>query len=303
MKLLLHICCAPCGAYLIKELQKKFQVIIFFYNPNIWPKEEYEKRLNEVKKFCQKEKIKLIEGEDENDFWFEKIKGFEKEPEGGERCKICFQMRLKKTAEKALELGIKNFSTSLAISPYKDLKTIKKIGDNLAQKFSLNFVIFQEDKKKDFWQKSREFSKKENFYHQNYCGCLYSLNLFKYLKNNYNRNIMNDTKWENLIFMLEEKFGILNRNKEKIEVAKTSQGESIFGEKETLEFSGPQGKMKIERIGRPKIVDKKILSTKRIGGKVAVDYIYSDEEKTYEVKIYKLDENGEWQEINLESLT
>lgn len=115
---------------------------------------------------------------------------------------------------------------------------------------------------------------------------------------------MNDAQWDNLIFMIEEKFGIISRNKEKVEVAQTSQGESIFGEKESIEFNGPNGQMKIERIEKPKIIDKKVLSSKRIGGKVAVDYVYSDEEKTYETKIYRFNEKeNNWQEVNLESLT
>ncbi len=114
---------------------------------------------------------------------------------------------------------------------------------------------------------------------------------------------MQDNRWENLIFMIEEKFGIVDRKKENIEVAKTSTGQPIFGEREIIEFFSPSGKMRLERIGRPKVIDKKVLSTKRIGGKVAVDYVYSSEEKTYQVKLYRFNENeNNWQEINLESL-
>lgn len=174
-KLLLHICCAPCGGYLSKEFFKNFEPVLFFYNPNVWPKEEYEKRLKEVKKFCQKNKIKLIKGEYENDFWLEKIKGFEKEPEGGERCKICFQLRLEKTAQRTEDLGIKNFSTSLAISPHKNLETIKNIGEEIAKKYNLKFIVFDELEKKNLWPRARDFSKRENFYHQRYCGCVYSI--------------------------------------------------------------------------------------------------------------------------------
>lgn len=110
---------------------------------------------------------------------------------------------------------------------------------------------------------------------------------------------MNDTRWENLIFMIEEKFGIAKRDKGPVEVSQDSKGESIMGEVESIEFKGPNGQMKIERVGRPKIIDKKVLSTKRIGGKVAVDYVYSGEEKTYAVKLYRQDEKGEWQEVDL----
>jgi len=114
---------------------------------------------------------------------------------------------------------------------------------------------------------------------------------------------MQDEKWENLIFMIEEKFGIVDRKEENIEVARTSTNQLIFGKKESVEFNSPQGKMKVERICRPKVLDKKVLSAKRIGGKVAVDYIYSEEEKTYQVKLYRFDEKeNNWQEIDFTAL-
>jgi len=173
-KLLFQICCAPCGGYLTKEFFKDFELVLFFYNPNVWPEQEYEKRLTEVKKFCQQEKIELIIGQYENKKWSEEIRGHEQDPEAGERCTICFQMRLEKTAQQAKELGIKYFSTSLAVSPYKNLTVIKKIGQAMADKYNLQFVVFDESQKKDLWPKAREFSRQENFYHQNYCGCAYS---------------------------------------------------------------------------------------------------------------------------------
>lgn len=114
---------------------------------------------------------------------------------------------------------------------------------------------------------------------------------------------MTDEKWENLIFMIEEKFGIVNRTKKKIETAKTITDDSVFGEKESVEFNSPKGKMKIERIARPRILDKKVLSTKRIGGKTTVDYVYSQEEKTYQVKLYCFNEKEDnWQEIDFTTL-
>ena len=110
---------------------------------------------------------------------------------------------------------------------------------------------------------------------------------------------MNPEKWENIIFLIEEKFGIKNRYQEEFEVATGLEGNSIKGQKEIIEFSSPLGLIKLEKISRPKIIDKKVLSTKRIGGKVAIDYIYSPEEKTYQFKIYKLNEGQkEWEEIN-----
>lgn len=179
MKLLLHICCAPCGGYLSKEFFKNFEPVLFFYNPNIWPKDEYEKRLAEVKKICQQEKIELIIGKYENERWFELTKGHEQDSEGGKRCSICFKMRLEKTAQRAKELGIKNFSTSLAVSPYKNLSTIKKIGEKIAKECNLNFIIFDEIEKKDLWPRAKQFSQEKKFYHQRYCGCVYSKSKIK----------------------------------------------------------------------------------------------------------------------------
>lgn len=115
---------------------------------------------------------------------------------------------------------------------------------------------------------------------------------------------MTDEKWENLIFMIEEKFGVVQRKKEKIEVAQTSTSQPVLGEKESIEFDSPQGRMKLERTARPKVLDKKVLSTKRIGGRVAVDYVYSQEEKTYRVKLYRFNEKeNNWQEVDVDFLS
>lgn len=173
-KLLLHICCAPCGGYLTKEFFKNYRPVLFFYNPNIWPEEEYSKRLAEIKKFCQQEKIDLIVGEYNYQKWLELTRGYEQDPEGGGRCRICFKMRLEKTAQEAKNLGIKSFSTSLGISPYKNLSVLKKIGTEISRKFNLDFVIFDDETKKNLWPKARQFSHQERFYHQKYCGCVYS---------------------------------------------------------------------------------------------------------------------------------
>jgi hypothetical protein len=113
---------------------------------------------------------------------------------------------------------------------------------------------------------------------------------------------MNPSKWEQLVFLAEEKFGITKREKEKFEVSELSDGSKIMGEKEIVEFESPLGKIKMEKITRPKVVDKKVLHTKRIGGRVAVDYVYSPNEKVEEVNIYSQNESGEWGEIDLEKM-
>jgi len=111
---------------------------------------------------------------------------------------------------------------------------------------------------------------------------------------------MNANKWENLIFMAEEKFGLEERYVEDFELAELSTGEKIMGQREIVEFKSPLGRIKMEKTSRPKVIDKKVLHTKRIGGKIAVDFVYSPDEKVEELKIYKLEENGEWMEINPE---
>lgn len=109
---------------------------------------------------------------------------------------------------------------------------------------------------------------------------------------------MNVGKWENLIFLAEEKFGLDKRYQEDFEVSELSSGEKIMGQREVVEFKSPLGRIKMEKTSRPKVIDKKVLHTKRIGGKTAVDFVYSSEEKVEELRIYKENEEGKWEEIN-----
>jgi hypothetical protein len=113
---------------------------------------------------------------------------------------------------------------------------------------------------------------------------------------------MNPNKWEQLVFLAEEKLGIDKREKQELEVGELSDGSKIMGTKEIIEFKSPLGKIKMEKITRPKVVDKKVLHTKRIGGRVAVDYVYSPDEKVEEVNIYLQNKSGEWEEIDLEKM-
>ena len=114
--------------------------------------------------------------------------------------------------------------------------------------------------------------------------------------------MVSPSKWENLIFMAEEKFGIDKKYAEDFEVTELSSGKKIMGQRQGVEFKSPLGKIKLEKISRPKVVDKKVLHTKRIGGRTAVDFVYSDEEKVVELKIYRRDENDQWIEINPEDM-
>ncbi|HRY59836.1 MAG TPA: epoxyqueuosine reductase QueH [Patescibacteria group bacterium] len=171
-KLLLHTCCAPCSAYVLKLLET-FDVSVFYYNPNIDTADEYEKRKNECQKYCEKNGIKFIEITYQPKEWQLYIEGLESEPEGGKRCEKCFELRLTKTAEFALKNGFDYFATTLSISPHKNSKLINEIGNKIANQFGLKFLE-ADWKKEDGYKKSCEISRNEGFYRQNYCGCKYS---------------------------------------------------------------------------------------------------------------------------------
>ncbi len=173
-ELLLHSCCAPCSAYVIKELQKKYKVTLFYFNPNIFPEEEYQKRLKEAKKYCQKIKVDFIEGEYNHQDWLEKIKGYEQEPERGKRCQICYKVRLEKTALEAKKLGFDMFCSTLSISPHKDAQMINKIGQELSEQYQIEYLA-SDWKKQEGFKKSCDISKEEGFYRQDYCGCEFSM--------------------------------------------------------------------------------------------------------------------------------
>ncbi len=171
--LLLHICCAPDATAVVERLSKKFSVIGFFYNPCIWPEEEYMKRLEETRKVAEIMKFKFIEGAYEVEKWEEATKGFEEEPEGAKRCFECYRMRLEKTADIARTNGIEIFTTTLSISPHKNFEKILEIGKNIAKIKTLEFYG-ENFKKMDGFKRSVELSKSYGLYRQKYCGCKYS---------------------------------------------------------------------------------------------------------------------------------
>lgn len=176
-KLLLHACCAPCSSAVLERLSSHFKITIFYYNPNIDKKEEYEKRVNELKKFINKYKtkyeVKLIEGRyDTNDF--KKIaEGLENEPERGKRCYKCYNLRIEETAKVAEELGFKYFTTTLSLSPHKNANWINEIGENLNNKYNSTF-LYCDFKKREGYKRSIELSREYDLYRQDYCGCIYS---------------------------------------------------------------------------------------------------------------------------------
>ncbi|MBI5077511.1 epoxyqueuosine reductase QueH [Candidatus Falkowbacteria bacterium] len=175
MKILLHDCCAPCGAFVVQELIKNgHEVMVYFYNLNIFPEDEYKSRLSEMERYCKKNNIPLIVGQYVHNEWLESVRGLENESEGGQRCEKCFLQRLNETAQKAMEEKFDGFATTLTISPHKPAEVINKIGRELAEFYGLKFIdtVWR---KADGFKKSCALSAKENFHRQNYCGCEFSV--------------------------------------------------------------------------------------------------------------------------------
>ncbi len=169
-KILVHTCCAPCAAYCFEKLSSEgYEVTGFFYNPNIHPESEYEKRKAELSKLD----YNIIILDESPQVWHEAVKGFEREPEGGGRCGICFDLRLDKTAVYAKENGFDFFTTVLTVSPHKNSAVINQIGKELEKKHKIEFLE-ENFKKREGFRRTMEFSKEHGFYKQNYCGCVYS---------------------------------------------------------------------------------------------------------------------------------
>lgn len=177
--LLLHSCCAPCSSYVIEYLSEYFSITVFYYNPNIYPDEEYYKRVREqeqfIKVFKTKNPVSFIEGDFEKERFYDIAKGLENAKEGGERCYNCFMLRLGKTAETAFKNGFDYFATTLTISPMKNAETINSVGYKISEKYKGLKYLPSDFKKKNGYKRSTELSGEYGIYRQNYCGCVYSL--------------------------------------------------------------------------------------------------------------------------------
>ncbi len=191
-KVLLHSCCAPCSSYVMEYLREYFNLTVFYYNPNITETEEYRKRVQEQKRLIAEynrqvqkgdfagmhssqcaRRIHILEGEYEPERFHGLAKGLKACPEGGERCFLCYRLRLEKTAETAAELNFDYFTTTLTISPLKNAQKLNEIGEELARKYAVAFLP-SDFKKKDGYKRSVELSGQFGLYRQNYCGCVYS---------------------------------------------------------------------------------------------------------------------------------
>ncbi|MBR0130178.1 MAG: epoxyqueuosine reductase QueH [Firmicutes bacterium] len=176
--LLLHSCCGPCSTAVLERLEA-FRVRILYYNPNITDPKEYALRLSEQKRFLKESEeagrphVELTEGGYDPQVFFEFVKGLEQEPEGGARCRKCFELRLRETARMASELGFDCFDTTMSVSPYKNYDVICQLGRELEKEYGVEFLAGNY-KKKDGYHRSILLSKEYGLYRQDYCGCVYS---------------------------------------------------------------------------------------------------------------------------------
>lgn len=177
--LLLHSCCAPCSSYVLEYLSEYFSITLFYYNPNIYPSEEYEKRVDEQENLIKeinkkiKNKISFIEGKYDSDRFYEMARGLENVKEGGERCFKCYELRLREAALLAKQLKFDYFTTTLSISPMKNARKLNEIGERLAAEYNIAHLT-SDFKKKNGYKRSIELSKEYNLYRQDYCGCVFS---------------------------------------------------------------------------------------------------------------------------------
>lgn len=176
-KLLLHACCAPCSSYVLEYLTQYFDISVFYYNPNISPYAEYEKRIFELKRLMKEMpmqgKTYFIEGKYDPEKFIDIAAGLEMLPEGGERCFKCYKLRMEEAAKTASEQGFDYFTTTLSISPHKNADKINEIGQELEQKCGVKY-LYADFKKRDGYKRSIQLSGEYGLYRQNYCGCIYS---------------------------------------------------------------------------------------------------------------------------------
>ena len=172
---LLHACCAPCSSYVLEDIARHFALTLFYYNPNITPESEFAFRLSELERFVGEAgyNIKVESPEYDANEFFSKVRGLEGLPEGGERCRVCYELRLRRTAEEAARRGFDYFTTTLSISPYKNAEWLNEIGAALEKEFGVKY-LHSDFKKRGGYQRSIELSREYSLYRQDYCGCVYS---------------------------------------------------------------------------------------------------------------------------------
>lgn len=178
-RLFLHACCAPCSSYCLEYLSQWFSITVFYYNPNIFPKSEYEHRVRELERLVEELNPKLrypvtvSVGAYEPERFMETVRGYEDCREGGARCLLCYELRLLEAVKAAAENGFDYIATTLTISPLKSADCLNEIGARLSGEYGVPW-LFSDFKKKNGYQRSIELSKKHHLYRQDFCGCVFS---------------------------------------------------------------------------------------------------------------------------------
>lgn len=179
-QLLLHSCCGPCSGSVMQMMAEHFDITVYYYNPNIYPREEYEKRLVNQQKLLGKMfpggTVGILIPRYNHGNFLKDVKSLETELEGGARCERCFEIRLAQTAYAAREGGFEYFTTTLSVSPHKNAEVINNIGLKLSEEYRVKFLM-SDFKKRDGYKRSIELSEKYGIYRQNYCGCEFSVNV------------------------------------------------------------------------------------------------------------------------------
>lgn len=175
--LLLHSCCAPCSSAVLERLADRFVILDFFFNPNIAPEEEYALRVGELRRLVSNmglsDGVKVIEGTYSPARFYDAVRGLEREPEGGERCTVCFRLRLEEAAREAARRRTDFFTTTLSISPHKDAERLNRIGREMGEKYGVPY-LYSDFKKRDGFKRSTILSAQYGLYRQDYCGCIFS---------------------------------------------------------------------------------------------------------------------------------
>ncbi|MCI8668263.1 MAG: epoxyqueuosine reductase QueH [Lachnospiraceae bacterium] len=181
-RLLLHSCCAPCSSYVLEYLSQYFSITVFYYNPNIFPKEEYQYRIEEQERLIQTmnesgicNTISFLSTDYEPELFYETVKGHEQDREGGERCFLCYELRLREAAKYAAAGGFDYFTTTLSISPLKNAEKLNETGRRISEETGIAY-LYSDFKKRNGYKRSVELSGKYQLYRQDYCGCVYSRN-------------------------------------------------------------------------------------------------------------------------------
>ncbi len=176
-RLLLHACCAPCSSYVLEALNRCFDIDVYYYNPNIAPREEFDRRVAELQRLAaelpHENALRVIVGDYDNEAFIAMCRGHEDDPEGGARCALCFRMRLEAAAKMAAKLACDYFTTSLTISPLKDAQLLNAIGAEQGRRAGVDWLP-SDFKKRNGYKRSCELSREYGLYRQDYCGCVFS---------------------------------------------------------------------------------------------------------------------------------